>query len=71
MEGCSQTAPVWLLINIWNQWLLHDGLLSVGHHIYIYLAPDKFMRFLFQFSRIHTVRSISKETDGNRKNDNI
>ncbi|MEI6262764.1 MAG: hypothetical protein WCR46_23050, partial [Deltaproteobacteria bacterium] len=24
----------------------------------VYLAPDKFIRFLFQFSRIHTVRSI-------------
>jgi hypothetical protein len=58
IEGCSQTVPVWVLINIWNQWLLHDGLLFVGHHIYIHLAPDKFIRFLFQFSRIHTVLSI-------------
>jgi hypothetical protein len=36
IEGCSQTVPVWRQINIWNQWLLHDGLLFVGHHIYIY-----------------------------------
>jgi hypothetical protein len=58
IEGCSQTVPVWLLINMWNQWLLHDGLLFANHHIYIYLAPDKFIRFLFQFPRIHTVLSI-------------
>ena len=58
IEGCSQTVPVWLLINMWNQWLLHDGLLFVGHHIYIYLAPDKFIRFLFQLSRIHGTQYI-------------
>jgi hypothetical protein len=32
----DQTGAVWLLINIWNQWLLHDGLLFVGHHVYIF-----------------------------------